>query len=241
MIDRICEICGKKFKIYPSKLKYGTGQYCSTDCFIEARKQGLIKMKKPKKGKILKCPVCNKEFYAQPNKVRRGRSYCSRICLGQANGNRLRGSRAPHAGKAPEIRKCRICGKKFNFYASQRNYGLCCSRNCANKWHSLKMKGANNPNWRDGISNYPYDQYFDRRKEQIRARDNWKCQLCGAPQEEFQRALPVHHIDYDKKNSSPDNLITLCPYCHTKTNYKRDYWKQYFQNKSNKRGEVVCL
>lgn len=188
-------------------------------------------MKKPKRGKILKCLICDTEFYAQPNEIKGGRHYCSRLCVGQANGDRLRGSRASYAGEAPEIRICKICGERFTSYISRGNERLCCSKECAYKWHSLKMEGANNPNWRGGISDCPYDQHFDRRKEQIRARDNWKCQLCGAPQEEFQRALPVHHIDYDKNNSDFNNLITLCPYCHTKTNYKRDYWKQYFQNR----------
>ena len=41
--------------------------------------------------------------------------------------------------------------------------------------------------------------------------------------------LCIHHIDYDKKNNNPENLITLCNSCHTKTNIKnRDYWKNYY-------------
>ena len=40
--------------------------------------------------------------------------------------------------------------------------------------------------------------------------------------------LDVHHINYDKKNCSSDNLISLCHSCHLKTNYNRVYWENYF-------------
>ena len=65
-------------------------------------------------------------------------------------------------------------------------------------------------------------------KEQIRYRDEYKCQLCGIPEIENGRKLDVHHIDYDKKNIKQDNLVSLCFGCHKKTNYNREYWKQYF-------------
>lgn len=67
-------------------------------------------------------------------------------------------------------------------------------------------------------------------KEQIRRRDEYKCQLCGLPEAECFRRLDIHHIDYDKKNCNPDNLITLCKNCHAKTNYNRNYWTNYFIN-----------
>ena len=53
-------------------------------------------------------------------------------------------------------------------------------------------------------------------KKAIRERDNYRCQICGIPQEEYMRNLDVHHIDSDKFNCNPYNLITLCAICHTK-------------------------
>jgi len=38
----------------------------------------------------------------------------------------------------------------------------------------------------------------------------------------------VHHIDYDKKNCDPENLITLCKNCHPKTNSNRGDWIEFF-------------
>jgi 5-methylcytosine-specific restriction endonuclease McrA len=44
----------------------------------------------------------------------------------------------------------------------------------------------------------------------------------------------VHHIDYDKKNSNPKNLITLCVSCNFKVNFERSYWENYFKSLETK-------
>ena len=61
-------------------------------------------------------------------------------------------------------------------------------------------------------------------RKAIRERDRYICQLCG----EYP-AFDVHHIDYDKKDCEPENLITLCRSCHAKTNFDKDYWINYFK------------
>jgi len=87
--------------------------------------------------------------------------------------------------------------------------------------------------WQGGISFEPYSiDWTDLLKDSIRQRDDYTCQICGIHQDElqgFHKKLAVHHIDYDKKNLNPENLITLCHNCHGKTNHSRDYWKNYFQ------------
>ena len=75
---------------------------------------------------------------------------------------------------------------------------------------------------------YPMD-WTDDLRESIRRRDGYVCQLCGIHQGElkgFIKKLDVHHIDYNKDNLDPDNLITLCKNCHMKTNYNRNYWAE---------------
>lgn len=62
----------------------------------------------------------------------------------------------------------------------------------------------------------------------IRERDRYVCKVCGEIQTD--KIFDIHHIDYDKKNCNPNNLITLCRKCHMKTNYNRDYWANYFNN-----------
>lgn len=95
------------------------------------------------------------------------------------------------------------------------------------------MRGGNNPNWKGGISEYPYSFEFNEEfKTLIRERDDNTCQLCGRTKEEEQKNLVVHHIYYDKDNSCSDesNFTSLCNSCNTKVNFNREYWKNYFSN-----------
>lgn len=97
-----------------------------------------------------------------------------------------------------------------------------------------EVSGKNHWNWKNGKSFEPYPLGWNKTyKEQIRYRDGYKCQICGIPETECLRKLCVHHIDYNKKNIHPDNLISLCIFCHIKTNCNREYWKEYF-NAPNK-------
>lgn len=86
--------------------------------------------------------------------------------------------------------------------------------------------GENHPNWKGGISGSPYPRDFnDTLRSKIRKRDGFRCALCGRGEEE---GLCVHHIDYDKMNSAPFNLISLCISCHAKTNRRRRFWQTIF-------------
>ena len=44
----------------------------------------------------------------------------------------------------------------------------------------------------------------------------------------YGRVLDVHHIDYNKMNINPKNLICLCHKCNLRANFRRDYWFAYF-------------
>lgn len=97
--------------------------------------------------------------------------------------------------------------------------------------------GAGNSHWLGGISFEPYSPEFnDRLKEQIRQRDNYQCLLCVTP--ENGRNHDVHHIDYNKKNSIPHNLITLCVPCHGKTSHHRKHWRLLFTQFMKERDNV---
>lgn len=80
--------------------------------------------------------------------------------------------------------------------------------------------------WKGGQR--PYSKYFNRElKKQIRNRDNNTCQLCHI--NNYHQNLDVHHIDYNKKNCSSLNLISLCRRCHLKTNHgSRKNWISLF-------------
>lgn len=94
-----------------------------------------------------------------------------------------------------------------------------------------KWLGEKNWNWKGGISLEAYGLEFNEDlKEVIRNRDRRKCQICEKTELENKEKLSVHHIDYDKRNNDPKNLITLCRICHLRTNGKRKYWTKSFNN-----------
>lgn len=96
--------------------------------------------------------------------------------------------------------------------------------------HKRKLSGENSVHWKGGISFEPYPLGWTKTyKEQIRYRDKYKCQLCSIPEIETKKKLCIHHIDYNKKNIKENNLISLCQQCHTKTNFNRKSWINYFE------------
>jgi hypothetical protein len=99
-----------------------------------------------------------------------------------------------------------------------------------------RWQGKNNPNFNNWSSYKNYGKDFSLRlKAIIRKRDNFRCQECGLEEKDcvkqFKEKLNIHHIDYNKKNNIPENLISLCRRCHSKTNYKRVDWEKYYNQK----------
>lgn len=60
-------------------------------------------------------------------------------------------------------------------------------------------------------------------KLKIRARDGFRCRICGALEGDV--PWQVHHINFDRADQRPANLITLCNRCHGKTNVDRHRWQ----------------
>ena len=118
------------------------------------------------------------------------------------------------------------------------NEGIPCAEETKKKISNAlkgRLSGDKHPNWQNGKSFELYGREFSSfLKESIRYRDNYKCKLCGQPQIEMGQLLDCHHIDYNKKNCNENNLISLCKSCHMKTNFNREYWKNYF-------GEVLYV
>ena len=89
-------------------------------------------------------------------------------------------------------------------------------------------------NFVDGIRKSHYDYDFFKIRLKVFERDYEQCQICGLylPYP-FTKEKHCHHIDYDFKNNTMDNLVTLCISCHSKTNTNRDRWIKYFKTEWN--------
>jgi hypothetical protein len=108
-------------------------------------------------------------------------------------------------------------------------------KRCPTCW-GIRRFGSGNPSWKGGISCEPYcDIWLDKDfKESIKERDNYTCQNpnCWGTS----KRLAVHHIDYDKKNCAPKNLITICTSCNARANGNRKEHEKYYKMFMSKRG-----
>jgi hypothetical protein len=95
---------------------------------------------------------------------------------------------------------------------------------------SLMWRGEKSKNWRGGLNKQPYAAGWRIIRSMARERDHDTCQVCYSSG--GRRRLSVHHIDYNRENNSPDNLITLCGRCHGLTGFNRDLWIVFFNNLS---------
>jgi len=113
---------------------------------------------------------------------------------------------------------------------ARRDLGLATSIGKTGK-PRLDMLGEGNPAWNGGTSCEPYSKEFKDMREAIRERDGRVCQLCGRTEAENGESLSVHHIDHDKANDDPINLIALCRKCHVNIDpgEDKDFWTTSLQ------------
>jgi len=170
---------------------------------------------KKKISRSLKGRKLSKKTRLKMSKVRKGKKKSEehKRKIGLANSISLK-------GKHPisEFKK----GHKINLGKHHSNK---IRKQISEKIKIINSVPENCPNWRGGISFEPYSvDWTDTLKRAIKERDRFRCRLCYQD-----KILVVHHIDYNKKNSNSNNLITLCSSCHGKTNYNREKWKKIFK------------
>ena len=114
---------------------------------------------------------------------------------------------------------------------------------CSNTSVSIRQVGFGNSNWKGGISCEPYcDAWLDKDfKESIKERDNYVCQNPDCWRKDgYASELTIHHIDYNKKNCNPQNLITLCRSCNSRANIDREWHMEWYQIIMSKRYKYNC-
>jgi len=131
--------------------------------------------------------------------------------------------------------KC-ICSNNHEYNVSWRDWqtgGRCPI--CRNEKMSVNRMGDKNPAWKGGIACEPYCQiWLDKEyKEDIKVRDDHQCQNIDCWK--IGGRLTGHHIDYNKKNCGPSNIVTLCNSCNGRANVNRKYWTKFYQEIMNKK------
>ncbi len=214
-----CSFCGKRFEKLKSQArskKYG--YYCSRKCQYAHKDMHIKKAVRLRKQVEVICavPGCETTFDMKFYRTERSRRlYCqkhvrvrihdkeSREKLRQVAIARDAVSHLKKVWADPEFRKA--------FGESRR--------------------GAKHPCWNGGSSHKDYDPEFMRTiRYSTKCRDSYRCQLCHVRKKRSE--LHSHHIDHDKDNSDPMNIVTLCRSCHGRVHRKalRDAWRRVLQN-----------
>ena len=201
MENRICkkENCNNLVQNIKNK-------YCSKECYLIDRSEN-----NPTKSKEIRDKISNSNKNRIPwNKGKKG-------IYSEETINKIKEARAKQVFsedsiiKKSEFMKEQWADKDFREKRLKKAYF---------------KKGVEHPDWDGGKSFEPYSPEFNKElKKFIKNRD---LNICQTPNCMNTERLHIHHIDYDKKNSKSENLITLCHSCHMKTNVKKD--REYYKN-----------
>lgn len=99
--------------------------------------------------------------------------------------------------KLPRVTKqCPVCEKEFETFEDHHPKSkTTCSIACSNTYF---RSGRNHPNWKEDSYRTTCFLHHER-----------LCVVCGE-----HRVVEVHHLDENRENNDPTNLVPLCPTHH---------------------------
>lgn len=215
----VCEYCGQEYETTIYQKDKGR-RFCSFECQHNYQRGKNNPKYKPCVDVI--CIQCGRVVKVLPHKVQSFK-YCSNKC----HSDSMRGKRQSDWVKII----CKNCGKEFEVRPSRSDIAQFCSLDCRNEY----KRGENSPMWKNGASFEPYCPKFNESfKEDVRAKYDRKCFLCGKSEEDNGQKLSVHHVNYDKSclcNEIDCEFVPLCKRCHGKTNGNVEYWEAFIMKK----------
>lgn len=185
----------------------------------------------------MECLICHKKFKALTNSHLKKHSttpkeYEQKFGVKTVPNGWCSKENNPFYGKNHVKGKSKVKSKEYAKNITKRlkgkTYEELYGKVVAKKIKKIRSKAfskENNPAWQGGIDKKGYSRDFIEIREIIRNRDNHKCLICG--NNNLERKIPVHHINYDKDNIDYLNLVCLCDSCHMVVNFNREYWTYF--------------
>lgn len=217
-----CSYCNNGVLRKPSEIK--NNNFCNHECkrLFQIKNGHLINQHLRLDVEKL-CQFCGKRFIVPKNRENTAK-YCSKNCLGKANGER---GKIEYRNRVKT--SCSNCHREFEKKPSTVKEHNFCSIQCMGIFYSVSkmFAGENSGTWAGGDISYYGPNWISQRKK-ARLRDKYTCQDCGLTEQEYGCELSVHHItpfrnfngDWEKANEL-SNLITLCEHpCHRKRHSK---------------------
>jgi len=217
-----CEICGDE--IETTRHKADSKRFCSNECKYENHSKEFTGENHPNySGKKVNCGYCGEELI----RIKSRREECeNQFCDNECYSNYISESGVYEGENNPVYNsvtlECEYCGTEFDVPQSiadaDRRF---CDIDCKSSWISDELSGENHPLY-EGYSEKTYGSNWRFIRDDVRERDDYRCQGCGKPESNMSRELDVHHImplkrfDTPKEANQMNNLVALCPECHHK-------------------------
>ncbi len=177
-------------------------------------------MAKIPSGKNINCKNCNISFYVPKHRIHTA-MYCSRRCKAKFNLIKVKTN-------------CHICNNEFEHIESRCNKAKYCSRqcyyiamskkgskeytckHCSKKFHDAPSKNriycSRECSNKETLSEFK-PSFQTVRKSMLRRNMLDKCESCGYS--EHKEILGIHHKNRNRNDNSLNNLMILCPNCHS--------------------------
>ena len=194
--DLVCEFCKSHF---PARKARTPPRFCNVVCARRAPRPWMRGSRPSRPGAFLKrkCAQCRESFIYRRSET--SRKFCSYPCR--------------FAFRRFERRafNCKRCGKEVVRALTARNRrsrSVFCSRKCAAVLNrgSVQLRSGN-----IGSDN-------KRAKVVLLSEGITACQRCGY--NTFPEILELHHVDRNRNNRRRENLLILCPNCHTLDHFR---------------------
>src|SRR5574343_1203857 len=152
-----CAWCGEDTKITHMQLKNSkTGNFfCDAKCMGKYRYANYVGEKNPTFSSVeVKCSYCGNPKLEKPCRIKTTQNFfCNPECYAKWTSENKSGENSYAWKGGPIQTNCSMCNKeiyvaKCLFEKHENNF---CSDECKNSFHSIKMSGDGNSNWRGGL------------------------------------------------------------------------------------------
>ena len=154
------------------------------------------------------CEECKLFFNAPSGEVKRGNGkYCSRNCSAAAISKKHK--KRYEQLNVPNV-ECAYCNKMFYKNETKKKISRSGLYFCCREHKDLAQRIGS------GIDDIKPSHYTDSptnyREYYLRNASISSCMRCGY--DKYPSILQIHYIDRNRKNTTMENLIVLCPNCH---------------------------